>query len=107
MDLTPLQGLSNLTSLHLNSNDLTGLAPLRGLTQLNTLDLINNRINELPEPLILIDLKVNMDSLNCIGPGISLFGNPLEKPPPEIVRQGKEAMSAWFQSQKKRNKKKR
>jgi small GTP-binding protein len=98
-DITPLQGLGNLTWLVLGHNHLTDITPLKGLINLTQLDLRNNRIKELPEAFIFMDLEIEMDSELFYGDSISLYGNPLERPPIEIIRKGKEAMFSWFRSQ--------
>jgi Leucine-rich repeat (LRR) protein len=45
--VAPLAGLSNLSQLNLNSNQISNLTPLAGLTSLNELLLYNNQISNL------------------------------------------------------------
>ena len=49
-DISPLQGLTNLTDLHLSANKITDLSPLQGLTDLTRLDLSLNRITAISSP---------------------------------------------------------
>ncbi|MDE0421648.1 MAG: leucine-rich repeat domain-containing protein [Gammaproteobacteria bacterium] len=49
-DISPLVGLTNLTNLDLNFNNVVDISPLAGLTRLNYLDLWGNEIEDL-EPL--------------------------------------------------------
>ena len=88
-DLAPLSGLTNLSQLDLSSNQISDLAPLSGLTNVSTLDLSYNKIEELPSWII--KLKV----FDYYGQ-ISIDNNPLRTPPPEIVKQGKEAVRNYF-----------
>jgi internalin A len=103
-DLSPLQELIRLRVLKLGDNQLTDLGPLQELSQLRELYLINNRIKELPEAFAHMDMKIDVDDKTPIYDGLYLSGNPLESPPPEIIRKGKEAMWAWFRSQEEEQK---
>jgi len=79
--------LTQLTKLHLWGYRLTALPPEIGkLTQLETLDLSNNNLTELPATLTrLTKLKE-----------LKLGGNPLTFPPPEIIKQGTQAILAYL-----------
>ena len=46
-DLTPLAGLTNLTWLYLDYNNISDLAPLAGLTNLTRLYLMDNNISDI------------------------------------------------------------
>ncbi len=70
-------------------------SPLTGLRRLKHVDAESNNVTTLP-PAIL-DLKPELEVGDYTGEGkIYLKGNPLENPPPEIIRRGKEAMRAYF-----------
>ncbi|MCG9132796.1 leucine-rich repeat domain-containing protein [Candidatus Poribacteria bacterium] len=45
-DVSPISGLTKLTTLHLYGNTITDIAPLSGLTQLRMLHLSNNNISD-------------------------------------------------------------
>ncbi|NIR09229.1 MAG: GTP-binding protein, partial [Candidatus Aminicenantes bacterium] len=102
-DYSFLQGLSNLTSLDLAGNQITDISPLTGLTNLKHINLWHNKIVELPEEILNLELDIDVDSDDiAIGRnGIFLLDNPIEKPPLEIVRKGREAIKAYFESLKK------
>lgn len=96
-------GLSNLTYLNLNSNQITDISPLQGLIKLKKLILIENKIKQLPETILELGLDIDVDSdsddvIKSNKNAIFLVGNPLEKPLIEIIRQGKETIRAYFKS---------
>ncbi len=102
-DISFLQGLSQLTYLNLGYNKITNISPLQGLSQLTKLILWHNKnITEIPEAIIELGLQLDVDS-RYTSPGdkkIYLEGNHIEKPPVEIIRKGKEAIRAYFESLK-------
>ncbi|MDE0178824.1 MAG: leucine-rich repeat domain-containing protein [Gammaproteobacteria bacterium] len=55
-DISPLTGLTNLTTLDLNFNNVVDVRPLAGLTRLNYLDLWGNEISDLTPLENLVDL---------------------------------------------------
>ncbi|MDQ1352253.1 MAG: internalin, partial [Acidobacteriota bacterium] len=99
-DISPLQELSNLKKLELRNNQLTDILALQGLKNLTFLDLMNNKIKKLPEAIVDLDMEIDMDrgEFSIIDKGIFLKDNPLEKPPLEIIRKGKQAIKAYFDS---------
>jgi small GTP-binding protein len=99
-DISVLQRLSQLTSLDLSYNSLTDISVLQGLSQLTSLGLRNNKISQLPETIVDLGMEIDVDK-EYGGQGILLYGNPLESPPVEIIRKGKEAIRAYFKSLKK------
>ncbi|QLE51405.1 GTPase [Nostoc sp. C057] len=82
--IAPLQ---KLTSLNLRLNRLTTLPEaIARLQQLTSLDLRGNKLTTLPEAIARLQ---KLTTLN-------LSDNPIEKPPPEIVEQGIEAIRDYF-----------
>ena len=100
-DVSPLQGLTALTELYLDSNQLTDVSPLQGLKQLKILNLRHNKISQLPEAIFHLGLDVIWDSKYDWFAGLHLYGNPLETPPVEVVKQGKEAVLNYFKELEK------
>ncbi len=98
-DISALQGLTNLTELDLSGNQIFDICELKGLTNLRILDLCENKLKILPEWIIKFDM-VNIIEGTYYTDGINLFGNPLESPPLEIVKQGKEAVKNYFEQLK-------
>lgn len=96
-DISALSDLSRLQRLNLSNNRLNDISVLSSLSELYHLDLRNNRIKSLPEKI----LDLNLDIRWVLDWGISLEGNPLVTPPIEIVKQGKEAIRAYFKLLKK------
>lgn len=92
--------LVNLESLNLSYNKITKInSEINKLKNLNTVDLRGNRIKILDESLL--DLaqveKYNIasDFETKLGT-IYLYGNPIEKPPLEVVNQGKASLKNYF-----------
>ncbi|NEU82354.1 COR domain-containing protein, partial [Nostoc sp. UIC 10630] len=79
--------LPQLTSLDLSGNQLRTLPEaIAHLQQLTTLDLRGNKLTTLPEAI------ASLQQLTTL----YLSRNPIEKPPPEIVEQGIEAIKDYF-----------
>ena len=119
-DISPLQGLSSIINLNLNFNDIGDISFLQRLEQLKklylrnnkitdifflqtlknltVLDLTKNRIAELPEKIVELGIEIDLISEAAEHSRIFLHGNPLEKPPIEILRKGKEAIRGYFKS---------
>lgn len=70
-DLSPLSGLTGLTSLYAYDDAISDLSPLSGLTSLTTLNLYNNKITDL-SPLAglvnLTDLRVHHNQITDLSP---------------------------------------
>jgi len=119
-DLSPLAGLTNLQELHVRRTKISDLSPLDGLIQLRVLDIsetpiadlfpisklnglqqINICHTQISDILPLLQIIKNGISVewseeqtgnNCI----CVAGCPLSSPPPEVVRQGNEAILNYF-----------
>ncbi len=95
-DIKPLNELRNLNSLSLSDNQISDLTPLKDLKNLNSLSLGNNPIRYLPKWIIDFNLEIQWIEYNSMGI-LSLYDNPLEQPPIEVVKQGKEAIKNYFE----------
>jgi len=94
-DISPLAGLKNLTLLVLYNNELSDISPLAELTNLTQLDLRENKISKLPSQILALNLEILWkDSYN--EKGLNLYNNPLESPPVEIVKKGRNAVINYF-----------
>ncbi|MCP4220349.1 MAG: GTP-binding protein [bacterium] len=96
--LTCVSRFTHLEILNFAGTGLTDLSPLQGLTNLTLLDVMYNSIRRLPEPLMQLNMKIDVDTLGFKSAGMLLPGNPLESPPPEIIRKGKDAIRHYFKS---------
>ena len=94
-DVSFLREVTQLTSLDLRFNKLTDISFLRGLAGLTLLELNNNEIKEIPswltEKKLEIEIELEFD-FGCI----NLHGNPIEKPPLEVAKQGNEAIRNYY-----------
>ena len=94
-------GITQLTSLKrlaLSLNQLSSLPPeITQLTSLLELDLSSNQLSSLPPEIIQLALEYNLEAVYKTG-AIKLYGNPLESPPLEILKQGRDAVRAYFRS---------
>src|SRR6266446_2485786 len=80
VDLSPLKGLTRLSSLHLDGNQITDLRPIGGLKPLSSLDLENNKITDL-------SALAGLNSLQHL----FLEGNPVSDLTPLITMARKDA----------------
>ncbi|MBC1239955.1 COR domain-containing protein [Nostoc sp. 2RC] len=86
-----ITSLQQLTSLNLRCTGLTTLPEaLVHLQQLTSLDLRDNKLTTLPEALASLQQLTTLD----------LTGNPIEKPPLEVVAKGIEAIRNYFRQLK-------
>jgi small GTP-binding protein len=90
--------LKNLTKLDISVNQLTSLPPeISELKNLTKLDISGNQLTSLPPEILELDLEIEWEDFWKFNI-IYLKGNPLENPPVEIVKQGKEAVFNYFKS---------
>src|SRR5664280_1815968 len=97
-DLTPLAGLSALQTLYVSDTQVSDLAPLAGLSALQTLYVSDTQVTDL-SPLIEHIRRgrpVKWSSKSWEGDGIYVEDCPLTNPPPEIVKQGNDAILNYF-----------
>ena len=102
LDLTPFSHLTRITYLDLCYNQIIDITPLSNLINLRRADLRGNQITTLPKKITKIDIEINY--IDSFGKQISplcldLYQNPIETPPPEILRQGRQAILDWFAAQ--------
>ena len=90
--------LKNLTTLDISGNRLSSLPPeITQLKNLTTLDISYNQLTSLPPEILKLDMNIKWE-YQPFENGIFLEGNPLENPPVEIVKQGREAVINYFKS---------
>jgi len=80
-DISPLAGLTNLTTLQLNHNEIVDLSPLTNLVHLTTLRLNSNRITDI-SPLAGL---VNLTTLT-LGAQFIVMVNAVERANPLVIR---------------------
>lgn len=97
-DISPLKALKHLKVLELAGNRISDITVLKYLPGLTEIDLTDNKISVLPVEILDQDIDIKWEFEPAGGGGIYLEGNPLEKPPLEIVKRGKKAINAYFKS---------
>lgn len=99
-DVTPLAMLSKLTELSLYDNQIVNLNALSSLPNICQLELGYNEITDLTPmlPLIAKGIKVTVDYPSSPIDKISLYKNPLEKPPIHIIEQGNDAILTYLRN---------
>lgn len=89
--------LKNLTELDLSNNQLTFLPPgISRLENLTKLDIRNNHLSLLPREILDLDLDINWESV--VSRGVFVGDNPLEYPPIEIIKNGRNSITDYFNS---------
>ena len=96
IDVAPLANLTQLTILDLARNQIIDVAPIDKLTQLEHLDLRNNCIQSLPGSLLDLPLDWHADGFHT--KGLLLEGNSPQNPPLDVIKSGRQAIEAYYQS---------
>ena len=101
-DLAPLARLFALETLDLRRTPVSDVAPLAALLALQVLIVNNTQVGDLSPLLALIrrGVPVEWSSPALGGSGIYVEDCPLTNPPPEIVKQGNEAILNYFAERK-------
>jgi len=95
--------LQNLSHIYLNDNFIKEWsADLQKFRRLKMLDLRNNRIVNLPTDSLKLNMVFKWERAISLE-GIFLEGNPLEKPPVEILKKGDKAIRSYLASLKGRS----
>ncbi|WPD21832.1 MAG: COR domain-containing protein [Candidatus Electrothrix scaldis] len=106
-DISALKNLKKLQYINLSRNNIEDISVIRNFLFLKELNVENNSIAKLQSWIIELPPKLFFlakyrfitpkDKINKI----NVSGNPLTSPPPEIIKQGCEAIRAYFQSLEK------
>ncbi len=100
-NIEPLEYLIQLRTLFLWSNNITDISPIKNLKSLRVLELIDNPINRLPKWICDFPNMEIQWSTQWSENFITLNNNPIESPPIEVIRQGKEAVKNYFEELEK------
>lgn len=100
-DLAPLAGLSALRALDVRATNVSDLAPLSGLSALHSIHVWGSPVSDLSPLLGHVRRGIEVtwgqiQSNNIQASGIYVDNCPLTNPPPEIVKQGNEAILNYF-----------
>lgn len=93
---------SYLRVLSLAGNNIQNIDPLKKNVKLKYLDLRHNQIQKLSDFICDWDMEVSMnDKISNTYRVFYFYDNPIKNPPLEIIQQGKAALKAYFEEQKK------
>ena len=98
-EIKGLDQLTQLTKLDLSYNQLTAIKGLDQLIKLTELDLRVNLLTELPEYLLSLGKPIYWEP-HFNDDSIYVGNNPFTNPPPEIIKQGNEAIQEYFDQRK-------
>jgi small GTP-binding protein len=98
-DISYLYKLIELQYLNLRSNQISDINFLEKLTKLHYLNLSSNNIRDIPLFVGYSQIEITMEHY---GVGLCLYDNPIESPPIEIIKQGRESILDWYEANKKR-----
>ncbi len=93
IDIRALSGLTSLKVLTMSYNKVNEIEPIRNFSDLTYLGLGGNALKKLPSWITDFPIEICWEYRKN---AVVLFDNPLESPPPEIVKQGKEAVRNYF-----------
>jgi len=98
-----LEQLANLNSLWLYSNKIQKIEGLEQLKKLKLLDLQKNNINDLSNAEAYLKssglkLAWKKEFPPFMNEGINLYDNPIQSPPIEIIKRGKQVVLDYFES---------
>ena len=92
-----VDGNGRIIGLNLRDCRISDGSFLKGLSQLTTLDLQANNLQELPDELLALNAEIESRQSNTrLNNSINVHNNPFVKPPLEIVEQGHAAIVAWM-----------
>ena len=100
-NITALQNLKNISKLYLAGNKIENILALQNLKNLKWLDLRANNIKILPEWIVDFPKLEILWEDSCPENFVSIYGNPIENIPIEILKKGKIITKAWINSQKR------
>jgi GTPase SAR1 family protein len=94
-DIGVLNSLIHLKLLVLCDNEISDISALENLKKLNLLNLSGNYIIKIPQFIFTLNMSISIDKLDWNN-GLTLYQNPIEIPPIEIIKQGnKEALNYY------------
>lgn len=104
-DISPIQKLIQLEEIDLSNNNIVEFSPLLDLPKLSKINIgKNDALNDLTNLIPIIkrnnlDVHLEHDDFYQGQNGLYL-NNPIQTPPLEIVKQGREAILEWFEANK-------
>jgi len=105
-DISVLKYLPNLSKLYLSYNNITDISVLDNLKKLWSVNLNSNKISELPKGLLSLKLEIKYEKgYEFPDNAITIYDNPIQNPPLEIIKKGNAAIEIYFNYLEKQGKK--
>ncbi len=101
IDISVLKNLNQIKTLDLSANQVIDISALENLKLLSQLDLAKNPIKNIPIWITAFSMDIKWTN-TWASNIIAFFDNPIETPPIEILKQGKQAIRDWFSANKKK-----
>lgn len=102
-DISALKNIKGLSKLYITDNLISDVSAFQELKKLKLLYIINNPIKNLPAWICDFP-EMNIEWAPTGREGfITFYENPLEYPPIEIIKQGKEALKRYFELLEREN----
>ncbi|MCG8332150.1 MAG: leucine-rich repeat domain-containing protein, partial [Chitinophagales bacterium] len=102
-DISSIKYLKNLNALQLGKNQISDISPLAKLENLKKIGLNNNRIKKLPQWVL--DFNLDIEYSDSMRNSKLVIGeNPIESPPIEIVKKGRNEIKKYFDDLEKQGK---
>ena len=93
-DISVLKELKSLQTVDFGYNKISDISFLEEINQLKILYLNDNNLKEIPKSVFQLGMKINMK--DCENDGLFIYGNPIESPPVEIIKQERQLVLNWF-----------
>jgi Leucine-rich repeat (LRR) protein len=97
-NILALKQLINLEHLNLFKKQIDNLSPLKLLCNLKKLGLNSNNIKILPDWITDFSLMNIFYTKKYMDGGITIFNNPIEIPPIDVIKKGKFAIKQWYKN---------
>ncbi|NOQ25654.1 MAG: GTP-binding protein [Bacteroidales bacterium] len=99
-DISFLENLIGLETLDLSNNKISDICFLENFICLKKLNLSSNNLKKIPVFIFQLEMEINLDKYG--GEGLCLYDNPIESPPMEILKQGRQSVLDWFEATKQK-----
>ena len=101
-DYNFITNLTALKKISLEDSQISDISFLENLTELKKINLENNQIKKIPKSIFQLKTEISFSQFHNYDNAIYLYDNPIESPPMEIIKQGKQSVFDWFEATRER-----